>query len=77
MPDTGLGGVVRSLGLGNVDDGAGHGADHNHAAGGLTLHEVTGDGGGEEVGAVDVDSPQLAHAVDRVVDGLEVLGETG
>jgi hypothetical protein len=38
---------------------------------------VASDGGCEEVGAVDVDSPELAHAVDGVVDGLEVLGETG
>lgn len=31
----------------------------------------------KQVGAVDVDAPQPAHAVDRVVDGLKVLGEAG
>ena len=38
---------------------------------------MLGDSGSEEVGAVDVDIPELAHAVDGVVDGLEVLGEAG
>lgn len=32
---------------------------------------------GKQIGAVDVDPPQLAHAVDRVGDGLKVLGEAG
>jgi len=38
---------------------------------------MAGDGRGEKVGAVNVDGPQLAHAVDGVVDGLKVLGEAG
>lgn len=38
---------------------------------------MAGDGGGEEVGAVDVDGEELAEAVDGVVGGLEVLGEAG
>lgn len=37
---------------------------------------MTSDRGGEKVGTVDVDGPELAHALDGVVDGLEVLGET-
>lgn len=36
---------------------------------------MTGDAGCEQVGTIDVDSPELAHAVDGVVNGLEVLGE--
>lgn len=63
------------LGLGHVDDGAAHAADEDHAALCLALHEVAGDGGGEEVGAVDVDGEQLAHALDGVVGGVVVLGE--
>lgn len=63
------------LGLGHVDDGARHAADHDDATRALALHEVASDGGGEEVGAVDVDSPELAHAINGVVDGLKVLGE--
>lgn len=77
VPDAGLGGVVGSLRLGHIDNGARHAADHDHAARSLALHEVAGDRGGKEVGAVDIDSPDLAHAVDGVVDGLEVLGEPG
>lgn len=63
------------LGLRHVDDGAAHAADEDHAALCLALHEVAGDGGGEEVGAVDVDGEQLAHALDGVVGCVVVLGE--
>lgn len=63
------------LGLRHVDDGAAHAADEDHATLCLALHEVAGDGGGEEVGAVDVDGEELAHAVDGVVGGVVVLGE--
>lgn len=64
------------LGLRNVDNGAGHGADHDHGTRSLALHQVTGNAGREKVGTVDVDGPQLAHAVNGVVNGLKVLGET-
>lgn len=63
------------LGLRHVDDGAAHAADEDHAALCLALHEVAGDGGREEVGAVDVDGEQLSHALDGVVCGVVVLGE--
>lgn len=65
------------LGLGNVDNGARHAADQDHAATRLAAHEMASNAGGPEVGAIDIDGPQLAHAVDGVVDGLEVLGEAG
>lgn len=65
------------LRLRHVDDAATHAADEHHAPRGLALHEVLGDGDGEQVSAVDVDGPELAHAVDRVVDGIVVLGEAG
>jgi hypothetical protein len=32
---------------------------------------------GKQIGPVDIDPPQLAHAVDRVGDGLKVLGKPG
>lgn len=38
---------------------------------------MPGDLDGEEVGAVDVDGPELAHAVDGVLGGRVVLGEAG
>ena len=71
------GGWNSRLRLGHVDNGARHAADEDHAAGALSRHQVAGDRGGEEVGAVDIDSPELAHTIDGVVDGLEVLGEAG
>lgn len=58
-----------------VDDGTAHTADEDHAAPGLALHEVASDGCRKEVGTVDIDGEQLAHALDGVVGGLEVLGE--
>lgn len=63
--------------LRHVDNGPGHAANEDHAAGALPLHEVAGDGRGKQVCAVDVDAPELAHAVNGVVDGLKVFGEAG
>lgn len=47
--------VYLRLGLGNIDDSPAHAANKNHAALGLALHQMAGDGGSEEVGAVNVD----------------------
>lgn len=38
---------------------------------------MTRDRGGKEVCAVDIDSPQLAQAINGVVDGLVVFGKAG
>lgn len=38
---------------------------------------MLGNGDSEEICAIYVDAPQLAHAVNRVVDSVVVLGETG
>jgi hypothetical protein len=70
-----LRGVVRSLGLGNINDGAGHGADHDYATGRLALDQVLGDIDSEEVCAIHIDAPQLLHTIEGVVYGLEVLCE--
>jgi hypothetical protein len=77
VPDCGLGGVVRSLRLWDVDDGTAHGTDHDDAARRLALHQVLGDTDSEEPGTVNVDTPQLLHTVVWVIDGREVLGEAG
>jgi hypothetical protein len=77
MTDSGLGSVVGSLGLRHVDNGATHTSDEDDATRSLALHKVTSDSGSEEVGAVDVDTPELSHTVDGVLDGVEVLGEAG
>lgn len=36
---------------------------------------MTSNLGGKEVGAVDIDSPQLSHAINWVIDGFKVLCE--
>jgi hypothetical protein len=77
MADSGLGSVVGSLGLGYVDDGATHTSDEDDATGSLALHKVTSDSSSEEVGTVDVDTPELSHTIDGVLDGVKVLGEAG
>ena len=77
MPDRRFGRIIRRLGLGHIDDGAAHTADEDHTSRALTLEQMARDARGEEVGAVDVDAPELLHAVVRVRDGVEVLGEAG
>jgi hypothetical protein len=75
VTDSGLGGVVRSLRLRDVDDGTAHGSDHDNAARCLALHQMLSNTDSEEPGAVHVDTPELLHAVVRVVDGGPVLSE--
>lgn len=70
-------GPVLRLRLRDIDNGATHAANKDHAALGLALHQVAGDRGSKEVGAVYIDRKQLAHAVNWVVGGLEVLTEAG
>jgi hypothetical protein len=38
---------------------------------------MSGHGSGKEVGSVDVNAPELAHAINGIVNGLVVLGEPG
>lgn len=61
----------------DVDNGTRHAADEYYATGSLAIHEVTSHTSSEEVGAVDVDAPELSHTIDGVFDGVEVLGEAG
>ncbi len=77
MPNGSFGRVVGCLGLRHIDNGARHGADHDHGAFDLALHEMSSYFAGEKVGAVDIDTPELLHAVWRVFDGIEVFGEAG
>lgn len=58
-----------------VHDTTGHTANENDAAGGFPFHQVFGNTNGKEVRSVDVDAPQFSHPVNRVIDGLKVLGE--
>ena len=77
VPNSSFGNVVGGLRLRDVDDAAGHAADEDEGARGGAGDKVAGDGGGEEVGAVDVDAPEFLEPVVRVSDGVEVLGEAG
>lgn len=63
------------LGLGDIDNGATHAANEDHAALGLTGHQVTSNRGGKQVGAIHIDRKELAESINGVVSGLEVLGE--
>lgn len=73
----GLGSVVGCLGLRNVDNGAGHTANHDNAARSLAFHQVLRDTRGEQVGTVHVDAPKLLDSVVGIADGVEVLSESG
>lgn len=77
MANSGLGSVVGSLRLGNVDDGTAHTSNEDDTTRSLALHEVTSNTSGEEIGAVNIDTPELSHTVDRILDGVEVLSEAG
>ncbi len=77
MADGCLGCVVGCLRLRDVDDGPGHGSDHDDAALCVSLHQVTGDAGCEQVGPVDVDAPEFLDSIERISDCVEVLGEAG
>lgn len=69
--------VVGCLGLGDIDDGPGHGSYHDHAALCVSFHQVTGNTGCEQVGTVDVDAPEFLDSIKRVGDCIEILREAG
>jgi hypothetical protein len=77
VTDSGLSGVVGSLRLRDVDNGTAHGSDHDNTARCLALHQMLSNTNSKEPGAVNVDAPELLHAVVRVIDCWEVLREPG
>lgn len=76
VPNSSLSSIIRRLGLRHVDHSAGHGTDHHDATGGLAFDQMTSNAGSEQVASINIDGPALLHALRRVVDGIEVLGET-
>lgn len=70
-------GIVRSLWLRNVNDGSRHATNEDYASICLALHQVLCNGDCEEICAINVDAPELADTIDWVIDGFEVLGESG
>lgn len=77
LPDSCLGRVIRSLGLRHIDNSTGHASNHDNATAGLALDQVPGNPSREVIGTVDVDGPAFLHPLGGVVDGVEVLRETG
>lgn len=77
MPNSCFGRVVWCLRLGHIDNGAGHGANHDHATLCFSVHQMTGNAGCEQIGAVNIDAPQFLHPVVGIGDCVEVLGKTG
>ena len=59
LTHSGLGGVVRSLRLGHVDDSTRHATNHDNAARNLALHEVFGNPSREKVCSINVNAPKL------------------
>ena len=57
MPDSSLGRIVRCLGLGDVDNRAGHAPNEDHAAFRIPLHQMPGHAHGKVVGSIDIDAP--------------------
>lgn len=71
-----LGGIVRSLRLGNIDNSTGHTTDHDNAARSLALHQMFRNASCKEVCSIHVDAPELLDTVVRVGDGVKIFGET-
>lgn len=67
--------VVRCLRLRHIDHSTRHRPNHDHAACGFTLDQVSSDSGSEEVCPIHVDSPKLLDTIERVGNGIEILGK--
>lgn len=59
----------------NVDNGTRHASDHDNASRCLPLHEVLRNCDSIQVGAINVDTPELLHTVVRVGYRIVVLSE--
>ena len=77
MPHSSLGRVIRRLRLRYVDNSARHATNANNAARRTATHQVLGSLNTEEICSVDIDSPELLHALVGVGDGFVVFAETG
>lgn len=68
-------GRVSYLSLWNINDTATHTPNEHHASRTLSLNHVLRNFGRAQVRSVDIDSPELLHAVVRVFFGFENLRE--
>lgn len=75
MPDSSFRGIVRGLGLRNIDNGTRHGSNHHHTAFDLPLHKVFCALNRPIVSAIDVNTPELVDSIWWVSNGIEILSE--
>lgn len=75
MPDSCFCCIVWRLGLRNVDNGSGHGANHDNTSRRFSLHQVPCHTGGEQIRPINVDSPKLLHTIVWICNGIKVLRE--
>lgn len=75
MPDCSLGRIIGCLWLWNVDNRATHAANHDHATRNFALHKMFRNTNSEEVGAINIDTPELLDTIVRVRDGVKILSE--
>ena len=57
MTNSGLGGIVGRLGLGNVDYGTRHAADQDNASRHVALNEMAGNPRRKQIRSIDIDAP--------------------
>ena len=77
MTHSSLGRVVRRLRLRHVDNSTGHATNADNATRCTTTHQVLSSLNTEEICSVDVDAPELLHALIGVGDSFVVLAEAG
>jgi hypothetical protein len=77
VPHSRLRRIVRRLRLRHIDNRARHATNADNATRGTTTHQVLGSLDTEEVCSVDVDAPELLHALVGVGDGFVVFAEAG
>jgi hypothetical protein len=76
VADSCLCSVVWCLWLWYINNGARHTSNEHNASWCISRHQVLCDSNCEKICAIDIDAPELADPVDRVIDGLEVLCES-
>ena len=77
MPYGGLGRIIRRLRLRYIDNGSGHGSNHNHTATCFSFHQMAGHSYRKQIGAIDIDPPKLFDAIEWVLNGVKVLCKAG
>lgn len=77
MTDSRLRCVIWRLWLRHIYHSSRHGPNHHHTASRFAFHQVTSDRDRKEVCAINIDSPELPHTLDGVLDRIKILREPG